>query len=98
MFFLMVPRPPRSTLLPYTTLFRSRRGSSSRGSGPAACAGSRAGYGWSEPLASGVRPVLGVRAGRVLQAPDRPASRLEEHTSELQSRQYIACRPLLAKL
>src|SRR5438445_2776739 len=68
----MIPRPPRSTLFPYTTLFRSppRRG-----------------------------------RGRIVRHPRThlchfvvyPAARSEEHTSELQSRQYLVCRLLLEK-
>src|SRR3712207_8311617 len=68
-FFLMIRRPPRSTLFPYTTLFRSRaRVSSGRGA----------------PAGTGAR-------GCARQ------SRSEEHTSELQSRQYLVCRLLLEK-
>src|SRR5258707_8369282 len=67
----MIRRPPRSTLFPYTTLFRSPR--------PAAPAPGRA------PPA---RPALLQR---------RSAPRSEEHTSELQSRQYLVCRLLLEK-
>src|SRR5882757_10712655 len=66
-FFLMIRRPPRSTLFPYTTLFRSR------------CRPP-----WS-PAAIG-RSGTGPRAARS-----------EEHTSELQSRQYLVCRLLLEK-
>src|SRR2546422_5628525 len=68
-FFLMIRRPPRSTLFPYTTLFRSRPG---RGA-PATTACSR----------------RGRRAA--------PATRSEEHTSELQSRLHLVCRLLLEK-
>src|SRR3712207_8662214 len=83
--FLMIRRPPRSTLFPYTTLFRSR---------------------------GGVRDVLGARrrapvgprrAARGAAPPPPRASRgehlrrSEEHTSELQSRQYLVCRLLLEK-
>src|SRR3712207_9475050 len=78
-FFLMIRRPPRSTLFPYTTLFRS-------------------------PTPRGSTP----RHGQAVQVPGRgwhsgpngqPGSqgRSEEHTSELQSRQYLVCRLLLEK-
>src|SRR2546430_4697036 len=78
----MIRRPPRSTLFPYTTLFRSRRGwrrcvrrARARRSGSAsACAGTPR------------RP----------RAP-RPARRSEEHTSELQSQSNLVCRLLLEK-
>src|SRR5258707_1713576 len=76
-FFLMIRRPPRSTLFPYTTLFRSP-------------APRRA---W--PLRPG--PVgAGARHWRCAPAPTGPG-RSEEHTSELQSRQYLVCRLLLEK-
>src|SRR3712207_7517265 len=81
----MIRRPPRSTLFPYTTLFRSAR----------------------HPLVRHPR-----RPRRVIRRPDPPrqstagvrrvgeilwGSRSEEHTSELQSRQYLVCRLLLEK-
>src|SRR3712207_9136020 len=84
-FFLMIRRPPRSTLFPYTTLFRSlRRWATGRG-----LAGE----------ARGGRDGLGRRAGLFPTGlPSRPAlARSEEHTSELQSRQYLVCRLLLEK-
>src|SRR3712207_7149773 len=80
-FFLMIRRPPRSTLFPYTTLFRSRCGPRSRG----ATARRRR----TSPRTCPRRP----RSGR--RGPGRPRS--EEHTSELQSRQYLVCRLLLEK-
>src|SRR3712207_8632566 len=84
-FFLMIRRPPRSTLFPYTTLFRSR-GSARRRCGRA----HRTGVGDREPPSAPgghrARDRQGV-AGR----------RSEEHTSELQSRQYLVCRLLLEK-
>src|SRR3712207_8153705 len=92
-FFLMIRRPPRSTLFPYTTLFRSA-GSSAK-SRPSSAAGL--------PLATDRRhrPVRLQEAGVVdamtgLLAPDG-RHRSEEHTSELQSRQYLVCRLLLEK-
>src|SRR6476620_10050029 len=69
-FFLMIRRPPRSTLFPYTTLFRSYRFSRWVMRHPI-------------PIASGAAVVLIARS--------------EEHTSELQSRQYLVCRLLLEK-
>src|SRR3712207_8426940 len=83
-FFLMIRRPPRSTLFPYTTLFRSpvglRFGARARG-------GRRA----VTPRAQ--RP----RADRRGVSRGGPRARSEEHTSELQSRQYLVCRLLLEK-
>src|SRR3712207_8761052 len=73
----MIRRPPRSTLFPYTTLFRSASWCCSVRS--PACSESR-----SPP-----RPPPSTRS--------RPTHRSEEHTSELQSRQYLVCRLLLEK-
>src|SRR3712207_8442998 len=93
-FFLMIRRPPRSTLFPYTTLFRSPASMdpvavARRFPGPAPLRSS--GRGHAPRLLRGLpeRRVLPVRAGRAL--------RSEEHTSELQSRQYLVCRLLLDK-
>src|SRR3712207_6970145 len=81
----MIRRPPRSTLFPYTTLFRS------------------------DPVAPDGGVVLDVRAAGVnyadthqaensyLAPAELPLVRSEEHTSELQSRQYLVCRLLLEK-
>src|SRR3712207_8593140 len=85
-FFLMIRRPPRSTLFPYTTLFRSPR----RLLGGRGCPGDRAPH--PRPLLR-----LDVRWHRYLQAPLPGPPRSEEHTSELQSRQYLVCRLLLEK-
>src|SRR3712207_7148890 len=73
----MIRRPPRSTLFPYTTLFRSEEGSAGGGR-------------WGR---RGAREV----AGRRRAAPAEREGRSEEHTSELQSRQYLVCRLLLEK-
>src|SRR3712207_8658721 len=85
----MIRRPPRSTLFPYTTLFRSF--SCYR----PPCSFSSA----SSSVAAGTiarrqerRPVWRRR-----QPPASRSSRSEEHTSELQSRQYLVCRLLLEK-
>src|SRR3712207_7720160 len=96
----MIRRPPRSTLFPYTTLFRSDWGDGGgaiRG-GDACEAGSgippsRSPGRPSQSCARPRLPALGPR-GR-----DRRGSRerSEEHTSELQSRQYLVCRLLLEK-
>src|SRR3712207_7917466 len=85
----MIRRPPRSTLFPYTTLFRScpRRSTST---GPRRS---------SEGMSTGGVP-LGNRTTlgpSVTSTASRSASRSEEHTSELQSRQYLVCRLLLEK-
>src|SRR5207253_9436227 len=86
-FFLMIPRPPRSTLFPYTTLFRSRR--YERLHDFQSCSFSR----------SDISPrqiSLGVGASFRTAGP-RNVSRSEEHTSELQSRGHLVCRLLLEK-
>src|SRR3712207_7291323 len=89
----MIRRPPRSTLFPYTTLFRSLAGSD------------------HGPLAVGARRISALAPARLSPARTerRPADlgglagnehrddRSEEHTSELQSRQYLVCRLLLEK-
>src|SRR3712207_9084775 len=86
-FFLMIRRPPRSTLFPYPTLFRSK------------------------PLSPFIVPgrvLTPPRARRTLATPSNffhqalkflrgVSGRSEEHTSELQSRQYLVCRLLLEK-
>src|SRR2546422_1925766 len=86
-FFLMIRRPPRSTLFPYTTLFRSPL-SHSFGLNGALLA----------PLLAGASVVLVERFAPevVLEAIGR-YGRSEEHTSELQSRLHLVCRLLLEK-
>src|SRR5690349_22767113 len=78
----MIRRPPRSTLFPYTTLFRSSgRCSRSCRRPPRKTAISRS----------------PTRRSAATSRPSRPASRSEEHTSELQSRRDLVCRLLLEK-
>src|SRR3712207_8544889 len=85
----MIRRPPRSTLFPYTTLFRS----------------------FGAPAAHGARVPAVQRRGRQSAAGDQatqegrgfelrrhPQARSEEHTSELQPRQYLVCRLLLEQI
>src|SRR3712207_8305435 len=87
-FFLMIRRPPRSTLFPYTTLFRSAGAAvGGHGAGRGAAAG--------RPGGAGVRGEPRRPGGR--RPRRRPVDRSEEHTSELQSPQYLVCRLLLAK-
>src|SRR3712207_7412394 len=93
-FFLMIRRPPRSTLFPYTTLFRSRVGVRPRPQGPL-----RGGH---LLLADVPGPGAARRRGPARRHLRRRPLRLhvrrsEEHTSELQSRQYLVCRLLLEK-
>src|SRR3712207_7799991 len=75
----MIRRPPRSTLFPYTTLFRSPRHA--------------AGHTHDEVEVH----VPTVRRAVLVQQPLQRRQRSEEHTSELQSRQYLVCRLLLEK-
>src|SRR5947209_14170109 len=76
-FFLLIPPPPRSTLFPYTTLFRS------------------------QGIAAGAVMNFCGKLGQADRARSQHAiglaERSEEHTSELQSRQYLVCRLLLEK-
>src|SRR3712207_7254109 len=91
----MIRRPPRSTLFPYTTLFRSRTAGRTGEPVHRLHDGQRLRIddverAVVEPLA--VRDVID-RGGDVIDRHDRS----EEHTSELQSRQYLVCRLLLEK-
>src|SRR5258707_181036 len=93
-FFLMIRRPPRSTLFPYTTLFRSR-GVADVDDRRRFClaASSVAALAWRP----GAGPANGASTGRSCTVEAPFAGRSEEHTSELQSRQYLVCRLLLEK-
>src|SRR3712207_8173700 len=96
----MIRRPPRSTLFPYTTLFRSDPAAAvldfHRSAFDSAFNFRRRSYGWLggvERVLVGCLWVVRVSVRRVSE--DWPRS--EEHTSELQSRQYLVCRLLLEK-
>src|SRR3712207_8082078 len=84
-FFLMIRRPPRSTLFPYTTLFRSRLGRAEDDRVDVVVGGPAL-----QVADPGAVPV-------VVRRPVQGTLRSEEHTSELQSRQYLVCRLLLEK-
>src|SRR3712207_7206263 len=92
----MIRRPPRSTLFPYTTLFRSLPRLAldrlPRGAGGGGAGGDR-------PVRRGNRAHHRVAPRRLVHRADQPAHapRSEEYTSELQSRQYLVCRLLLEK-
>src|SRR3712207_7593493 len=89
----MIRRPPRSTLFPYTTLFRSQSDLGRAGEGSHALQRHR-------ERGPSPRQVLPGLLGRYLRRPSgggRDHARSEEHTSELQSRQYLVCRLLLEK-
>src|SRR3712207_8210470 len=78
-FFLMIRRPPRSTLFPYTTLFRSNIPKVT----------------YSDPEVASI----GLTTAKATEkyGAENVTARSEEHTSELQSRQYLVCRLLLEK-
>src|SRR3712207_8285038 len=84
----MIRRPPRSTLFPYTTLFRSR-GRPAAARRPAQEGDEEGDAGEQEPHQRGARDEA--------REPQEVRPRSEEHTSELQSRQYLVCRLLLEK-
>src|SRR3712207_8477995 len=92
-FFLMIRRPPRSTLFPYTTLFRSPRDAIVKVTTCAICGSDLHFYdGFMPGMKSG--DIVGHEfMGEVVEV----GPRSEEHTSELQSRQYLVCRLLLEK-
>src|SRR3712207_8450409 len=101
----MIRRPPRSTLFPYTTLFRSRRKKTLVRVVNVSASGVM--------IESGIMPRIGEKVGLEFEGFDRldgtvrwvkqgrigldVGERSEEHTSELQSRQYLVCRLLLEK-
>src|SRR3712207_7470305 len=96
-FFLMIRRPPRSTLFPYTTLFRSYAARDWQ---------DRLGNHHILPVAGPLQSDYVLWRFRLDQptyvidvehTTGAPWTRSEEHTSELQSRQYLACRLLLEK-
>src|SRR5207253_11324123 len=85
-FSFLLPPPPRSTLFPYTTLFRSDGDSIAEGIGQGRV----------------TKNIEGIKVDRAYRIPDqtgliRNAIRSEEHTSELQSRGHLVCRLLLEK-
>src|SRR5205823_13359676 len=87
-FFLMIPPPPRSTLFPYTTLFRSKLAAFALGI-TLSCA-----------LLFGLAPAIGATDISLYSAINNSVTtgrRSEEHTSELQSLAYLVCRLLLEK-
>src|SRR3712207_8144095 len=87
-FFLMIRRPPRSTLFPYTTLFRSEQGMERL----AAVEEARTVEDDADDRDHGRHDQDGAGAVELAEG-----HRSEEHTSELQSRQYLVCRLLLEK-
>src|SRR2546429_5362318 len=92
----MIRRPPRSTLFPYTTLFRSQVGVFSPDMRPVEeLSAGQVGY-----VIAGIKRVADAKVGETLTEAARPTVepfRSEEHTSELQSRLHLVCRLLLEK-
>src|SRR2546430_3699922 len=88
----MIRRPPRSTLFPYTTLFRSRRRNPCRRTSTESSRRLRLRRTGSRPARSGAGRAVGGSAKAA-----RRNSRSEEHTSELQSQSNLVCRLLLEK-
>src|SRR5687768_18490559 len=93
LFFLVIPRPPRPTLFPYTTLFRSPRSFATRVD-LSSQKRTMASYDQPSICPASTRREPGIHCGR--RAYPRPG-RSEEHTSELQSRLHLVCRLLLEK-
>src|SRR5947209_16297623 len=92
-FFLLIRPPQRSTLFPYTTLFRSAQSmANTTGGVPQATRSNSAGR-QTPPSRARRQSISGISARHAFST----ASRSEEHTSELQSRQYLVCRLLLEK-
>src|SRR3712207_7011452 len=95
-FFLMIRRPPKSPLFPYPPL--SQSASPAAQGGPLAAPAAHG----TMPLAAGATGLGETAVERETRHDDVPAeepepARSEEHTSELQSRQYLVCRLLLEK-
>src|SRR3712207_7628473 len=91
----MIRRPPRSTLFPYTTLFRSRTLRSR--TKPEACIEQSANTANGSRASAASRSSPATSSAQLHPARLTSLSRSEEHTSELQSRQYLVCRLLLEK-
>src|SRR3712207_6873013 len=92
----MIRRPPRSTLFPYTTLFRSPARERIAADSKSGRHGERDGQCRRERCQPDTVPE-GRHEVRMCEDSLEPAQRSEEHTSELQSRQYLVCRLLLEK-
>src|SRR2546422_7506284 len=89
----MIRRPPRSTLFPYTTLFRSEK----RNTLVARSSRKHGNHGRSEVLGGGAAAHVARQPAALAVNPVDRIERSEEHTSELQSRLHLVCRLLLEK-
>src|SRR3989442_12021834 len=89
----MIRRPPRSTLFPYTTLFRSLAVPTQQREAALALGATR----WETTRLAVLRYARSGLLGAILLGLGRAGSRSEEHTSELQSRPHLVCRLLLEK-
>src|SRR3712207_8988318 len=89
----MIRRPPRSTLFPYTTLFRSEDSDDGATQTQAQTPQAQPETAPNEPE----NPASTTPGATETTTAPAPAPRSEEHTSELQSRQYLVCRLLLEK-
>src|SRR3712207_8647786 len=97
-FFLMIRRPPRSTLFPYTTLFRSDQDANLIHTiSPQIWQDDKITFLMLPIILSPCHLVILSGEGQSRVNAGSPARRSEEHTSELQSRQYLVCRLLLEK-
>src|SRR5258706_4031741 len=95
----MIRRPPRSTLFPYTTLFRSQLGDSSKLQVGQKVLAIGNPFGFQSTLTTGVVSALGrnVQTSQTTLIDEAIQTRSEEHTSELQSLTNLVCRLLLEK-
>src|SRR5260370_23597535 len=91
----MIRRPPRSTLFPYTTLFRSGRGDGGHGQSLLECG--TAGAAGAKKCRAGYTGRTGAQSIQLTQHKPSRIPRSEEHTSELQSHLNLVCRLLLEK-
>src|SRR5260370_21719239 len=93
----MIRRPPRSTLFPYTTLFRSAASATAQASVPTLPTQSRQRRARSNRLSATGRPPPRRRPRQTIRTSRTDRERSEEHTSELQSHLNLVCRLLLEK-
>src|SRR5256886_11255070 len=93
----MIRRPPRSTLFPYTTLFRSQTRTTIARGGAALSSPSRPPPDWAKPPSQPPPELPELRRRRARRPPPARPRRSEEHTSELQSQSNLVCRLLLEK-